>query len=148
MGLEWNPENRFFLEHFDGIHRYDLTMNLEERISTRSFKCKEMKVSNPYQCLEKYQMEKLNCSFPWHKNSINGLKPCTGKEDVTNFQKLVAKLRDYTSFERVELSNLDCWVPKCNKTSWKRITDYHSPSNDSGFKFYIYSISGVCNNTN
>ena len=149
IGLEWDPENHLSMLDFDGIHFFDLTMNLEERISTKHFNCKQMKDSNPHQCLTNYQMEKLNCSFPWDKNSNKKLNPCTTKEDAANYLQLSNQLRDYTSIERQELSNLDCWTPKCNKTSWKRmVEEKHRKSDDyhknDGFIFYIYSSPGVC----
>ena len=144
IGLEWDPKNHLMFEEFDGIHYFDLTMNLEERISTRSFHCKPVKDSDPHECLANYQMERLNCSFPWNRNSHKGLNSCGTKEDATNFKELVNQLRDHTSIERQELSSLDCWVPKCNKTTWKRDAEYSIKSNDTGFVFYIYSSSGVC----
>ena len=143
IGFEWDPEKHFNFPTFNGIHFFDLTMSLEERIHTRNFNCKSMKESNPLQCMERFQMEKLNCSFPWHNQSSIGLKPCTTTEDVANLGKLVNRLRQVKSIERQELSDMDCWVPKCNKTTWKKVAEYPIKSNDTGLTFYIYSSSGV-----
>ena len=143
VSFEWDPEKHFNLPYFNGIHFFDLTMSLEERIETSHFNCKSMKESNPLQCMERFQMEKLNCSFPWHNQSSIGLKPCMSTEDVANLGKLVFKLRQVESIERQELSNMDCWVPKCNRTSWKRGIMTHQESNVTRLKIYVYSSSGV-----
>lgn len=111
----YNPDTmQDFSDIFGKTLLIELKYSEHHRLPTKRFQCDENGSADPFNCLQTYLQEKLNCSFPWMKSENHGTQ-CISVQDLFNLTQDIL-MRNQTIEN--ELKQTSCWITNCIDKRW------------------------------
>ena len=137
MNQKWKYSNlQYYLDPTIAQDTY-LTSSIQKKVKTRNYTCDESNTIRVTNCLDKYYMKQLNCSFPWQQTEFQDLKMCWSKHYIDDLKELVKNVSKINVKHSEEVEQ--CLVPNCVTTKWKTLKKEKMESEESMANFIIDS---------
>ena len=114
-------------------HDFTFKGSIFRTVRTNKHLCDIKNQAKHTKCFNNYYMSKLNCSFPWMKESLNDLPKCGANDKVQDLVDLIIKIDNEDPETLDELQEIGCTLENCKIAKWQPIK-FHQKSNTHVFK--------------